>query len=230
MTRPWRPRSLVARYSAASATWHDTIHRLGYLHAYEELIQRVGATLKSSLDTQLSADRTRAILDAGCGTGAFSLVFARWQRSSARLARIPTPPPHIDLLDPSPRMLTAAVERHRSEGFDARILCGTIDALPTGVARYDVVLCSHVLEHADNVHEALVRLHSVLVPGGTLLLVVSHPHWCTKLLQFKWGSASWRESEVFDMLRGAQFSALGGVRFSKGPPSRTSVGYVARKA
>ena len=227
--RPWRPRSLVERYSIASATWHDAIHRLGYLDAYAELVQHAATTVGVALDTPLGARSAPAVLDAGCGTGAFSLMFGRWRASSRNGAHQPTSPMRVDLLDPSPRMLTAALHRHRSEGADAHLVCGTIDALPTNDARYDVVLCSHVLEHATDPHAALARLRSVLVPDGTLLLVVSQPHWCTQLLQLKWGSASWLPREVLAMLRRAQFDDVNTVRFSKGPPSRTSVGYVARR-
>ncbi len=227
---PWRPRSLVERYSIASATWHDAIHRLGYLDAYAEVMQHAAAAMESKGERTRSSRGAVAVLDAGCGTGAFSLVFARWHRSSARKAPHGAPRLRIDLLDPSPRMLTAALDKHQAEHSDAHTLCGSIDTLPCHAERYDVVLCSHVLEHADNAEDALALLGSVLVPGGVLMLVVSQPHWCTRILQVKWGSASWRVDEVFHMLRNAQFTELAHVPFSKGPPSRTSVGYIARKA
>ena len=47
-----------------------------------------------------------------------------------------------------------------------------ITALPFPEAAFDVVLCSHVLEHVDDDHGALAEIVRVLRPGGTALLLV----------------------------------------------------------
>ena len=47
-----------------------------------------------------------------------------------------------------------------------------ITALPFPEAGFDVVLCSHVLEHVGDDHQALTEIGRVLRPGGTALLLV----------------------------------------------------------
>jgi 2-polyprenyl-3-methyl-5-hydroxy-6-metoxy-1,4-benzoquinol methylase len=222
--RFWRSRSLAERYSRASATWHDGIRRLGYLHAYAELLTHAAATVKGG---PLDGVGALAVLDAGCGSGALSLEFTRWQRSLPLASRRSV---RVDLLDPSQQMLTVALAQHHQLGSTAHGICATIDELFCAASVYDVVLCSHVLEHAPDSATTLSRLYEVLRPGGILLLVVSHPHWCTRLLQLKWGSASWFTPQVCAMLRSSHFDDVSCVEFSEGPPSRTSRGYIARRA
>ena len=53
---------------------------------------------------------------------------------------------------------------------------GTIDlditAMPFADASFDLILCSHVLEHVPDDRTAMKELHRVLAPGGTAILMV----------------------------------------------------------
>lgn len=83
------------------------------------------------------------LLDVGCGQKPYEPIFAPFVSSYVGV-------------DP--------VENPRAE------LRGSVEALPVPDGSVDVVLCSQVLEHADDPARAVRELHRVLVPGGRLLL------------------------------------------------------------
>lgn len=88
-----------------------------------------------------------AVLDVGCGSG-----------------RIIQDLPNaigLDILLPKLRFLR---DRHR------RLVQGTVFALPFPSARFDVVICSEVIEHVPDTPQVLRELTRVLRPGGTLIL------------------------------------------------------------
>ncbi|MGB0854313.1 MAG: class I SAM-dependent methyltransferase [Pikeienuella sp.] len=196
--------TLIDRYDAEAPGWHRMLSRLGYDAAYDQLCEAV---------TGLSA--ANMILDVGCGSGALSVAARRAGATDAALT----------LLDTSPEMLINAATR-LDVAPQNRLLMG-VEGLSAHGARYDVVLCAHVIEHCDDPIEALSAMRAVLRPGGALVLSVSKPHWCTAIIRWKWGSRAYREPEVRRLLKKAGFADVTAVTYAKGPPSRTSKGYVA---
>ena len=83
------------------------------------------------------------LLDVGCGQKPYEPLFAPYVSQYVGV-------------DP--------VENPRAE------LRGAVEALPVDDASFDVVLCSQVLEHADDPARAVRELFRVLRPGGRLLL------------------------------------------------------------
>lgn len=198
--------TLAGRYDRAANDWHEKIARLGYPAAYRHLIAQAGLSR-----------RPGRVLDAGCGTGAFALALHQV-----------SPPSQIDLLDLSEAMRRAARRNLQREGGANGAAYASLwsDNLQDGA--YDVILAAHLIEHLDDPAEALSFMAAALAPGGTLLLSVSKPHWCTALIRVIWGHKAFREETV---LRWAKATGLKGksVPFIAGPPSRTSMGYVLRK-
>ena len=213
-----RRRSLVDQYSAAAPRWHAAVQGLGYLRAYADLISAADARLRRAHRSH----PTLPALDVGTGTGGFALSLVDWHRTTRS-----APPLILELLDPSTEMLDVAVRNHREQGVEAEATCGDIASLRRSPQRYWLVMCSHALEHTRDAREALATLREVLSPGGMLLLVVSRPHWCTALLQFRWRNNSWSETEVRQLLAAANLSRVSSFRFRNGPPSRTSIGFIA---
>jgi 2-polyprenyl-3-methyl-5-hydroxy-6-metoxy-1,4-benzoquinol methylase len=218
---PTARQSLIARYDAAAASWHRTIVRLGYLAAYSDMIDGVRPLLRLAL----SGSGERVVLDAGAGTGAFSLALAKWYHELRGGV-----PLQVDLLDASPVMLRQALRNHESSGVKAMAVTGDITSLDGVRHQYAVIACSHVIEHASDPVGAIAAMRGLLKPTGVLLLVVSSPHWCTRILQMKWRNAAWRAPAVISMLRDAGFKNVQVFRFRNGPPSRTSIGYIAGRA
>lgn len=207
MTGASEPGRLGQLYATHAARWHASITRLGYPDAYARLTR---------CDLQRRAAPARQVLDAGCGTGAFA---------EAYLSQSPGAKPALTALDPSPEMLDQARSRLAPWQPDCRQ--GQLEDLTRLSARFDTVLCAHVVEHVADLGAALEQLRAALLPGGSLLLSVSKPHWCTALLRWRWGHRAYRPEQVCAALAHHGFGQIEPVRYVKGPPSRTSCGYRA---
>ena len=195
--------NLTSLYERAAESWQRGMSSLGFDAAYAGLAGQV-------------AGPPRRMIDVGCGTGA--LAGAMIKAAGA--------PATLDLLDASRAMLDQAArhvpgDAHLWEGLlgDARV--------PQGV--YSHVLCAHVIEHLDDPDPAFDWLHSLLEPGGTLVLAMSRPHWCTALIRWRWGNRAYRPEAVRAMLAKAGFTDIRTHPFSAGPPARVSCGYTARR-
>jgi ubiquinone/menaquinone biosynthesis C-methylase UbiE len=196
---------LAARYDAAAKGWQGKIAPLGYPAAYVELVQQPGRLDAAQLD----------VLDAGAGCADFSSAFVRGQGA----------PKSLTLLDISADMLKAAGKR-----LDVEVTCvtGDIESCEASQA-FDVILCAHVIEHCDEPLAALKVLHRALRPGGWLLLVASKPHWCTALIRLIWRNKAFHPEKMRGLLLAAGFEQVEAKGFNSGPPSRTSMGYIAKK-
>jgi len=95
-------------------------------------------------------------LDVGCGTGAFARLLA--ERSG-----------HVEALDLSPAMITAARDRSAAHGNitfeDADVLTRPLDR-----DRYDAIASIATLHHMP-LDAVLPRLTEALAPGGTLVVL-----------------------------------------------------------
>ncbi len=108
-----------------------------------------------------------ALLDAGCGTGAYA------QAVAGRVG-------HIDAIDLSPGMLSQAAAKLADEAAAGRIAFhqGSIAELPFEDARFDAVMTNQVLHHLDGggdesfpvLRRAIGEFARVLRPGGALVI------------------------------------------------------------
>ncbi len=195
--------TLEQNYDAAAPWWQARMDALGYLAAYRGLIAAHAPPGPSRL------------LDAGCGAGDFA---AAWRTERGD-------PAHLTLLDPSPGMLARAMARHDTSGFRPLAIAGTLDDLPP-CPRYDVILCAHVFEHLATPLQGLHRLRAALSPGGRIILVVSKPHWCNRLIWLRWRHRTLPPARVRAMVAGAGLHLHDDHAFAAGPPRRTSHAYI----
>jgi SAM-dependent methyltransferase len=100
-------------------------------------------------------DGDEAVLDAGCGNGAY-LTGLRERRHGGPVVGV----------DLSPGML-------RSVTVPVPLLVGDVQALPFPGDAFDVVLAPHVLHHVPDRGRAAAELRRVLRPGGRCLLVTN---------------------------------------------------------
>jgi SAM-dependent methyltransferase len=113
---------------------------------------------------EIAGDVTRLdVLDAGCGEGLHSRMFARL---GARVTGI----------DASAPMIAMARHEERREPLGIRYAVGTLER-PRGVKdrSMDLVIVSMVLMSISEVRAGLVRLARVLRPAGRMLIVINHP-------------------------------------------------------
>ncbi|WP_052261782.1 class I SAM-dependent DNA methyltransferase [Leisingera sp. ANG-M1] len=196
-------------YNRAAAGWEAGIATLGYPEAYRQLCHAALASLPVT--------EPERVLDAGCGSGAMS---------AALLQDLPAPP-ELHLLDLSPQMLAEAAARLPLETIRHQ---GMLGGGPLPCPPFSRILCAHVIEHCPDPLPPLQWLHEHLAPCGQLILVVSKPHWCTALLRWRWGNAAYHPEQVLGLLQQSGFINVEIRPNRKGPPSRTSCGYLARRA
>ena len=100
-------------------------------------------------------DRQASLLDVGCATG--GLLRALREEGFQNLAG----------LDPSPVCVKLVQERG-----DARAIEGALHDLPALGEQWDVVCATHVLEHVEDLGEALTALRTAVREGGWLFVEV----------------------------------------------------------
>lgn len=119
--------------------------------------------------------RALRVLDAGCGDG-INLVglrqVAAGQQWSLRVTGV----------DYNPLRL----ERARTNDQAASLNRASLLNLPFVTGAFDVVLCSHVIEHIPELAPALAELHRVLRPGGLLIVGVPNEGCATARVRNHW--------------------------------------------
>ncbi|MGR3722909.1 class I SAM-dependent methyltransferase [Abyssibius alkaniclasticus] len=195
---------LSRRYDRAANRWQAKMDRFGFGPAYRHMLGQVALPA-----------RPLVALDAGTGCGTFAGAALDFGLSFAQL----------DLLDPSARMLAHASEM---VGARAPLRCFATDiASHEPAACYDLILCAHVVEHCADPVATLAQLRAMLAPGGTLLLAVSKPHWCSLIVFLRWRHRCFEPAEMRGLLARAGFETTRGHPFPSGVPSRVSHGYCA---
>lgn len=103
--------------------------------------------------------RGRRVLDAGAGTGHFSKALA--DRGAWLIS-----------MDLGEKLL----ERVRAKCGSETVVGSVLD-IPFPDARFDLVLCTEVIEHTTDPRRAVAELARVTAPGGLLLVTVPNRLW-----------------------------------------------------
>lgn len=143
----------IGRYyqSAAYVSHSDTAK--GLVNRLYHMVRKYTLQGKRRLVQQLSGKQTGTLLDVGAGTGAFSHTMqqAGWQLTG---------------LEPD-----AAARQHAQNRYGLQLQ--SPDQLWTlAPAQFDVITLWHVLEHVHDLHGYMERFHSLLKPGGRLIIAV----------------------------------------------------------
>jgi SAM-dependent methyltransferase len=131
---------------------YTTMFRVEETHWWYRALHQL---IFQTLEAELPDWRNKAILDAGCGTGAI-------------LQRLGNPSKNIGI-DLAPEAIAFCRQRGLSN-----VQTGDISALPFPDASFDAVICSSVLYHewVSDVAAAVREMRRVLRPGGLLLINV----------------------------------------------------------
>jgi SAM-dependent methyltransferase len=101
------------------------------------------------------------VLEAGCGTGAQTVILAK-----------NSPGAQITSIDISPESLIRAEERVQSEGIaNVTFQAGDLYSLPFAPHTFDHVFLCFVLEHLPEPGPALASLRPLIRPGGTITVI-----------------------------------------------------------
>lgn len=136
--------------------FHDAYRRLNRsVHGLD------GAPEWPTVASLLPALTGRAVVDLGCGFGAF----ARWAAEQGAC---------VDAFDLSARMLARAAELTPD---DAAITYqrADLDELELRAGAYDLAYSALTLHYLADLPRLLATTHRALRPGGSLVLVVEHP-------------------------------------------------------
>ncbi len=98
-------------------------------------------------------------LDAGCGTGNYSLELAR---RGARAWGI----------DPSAKMLEIARGKAHEQGLPVEFTHGFVEDLPFPDRTFDLITCVTALEFTSSPEDAVAEMVRILKPGGRLVVGV----------------------------------------------------------
>jgi 2-polyprenyl-3-methyl-5-hydroxy-6-metoxy-1,4-benzoquinol methylase len=105
-----------------------------------------------------------ALLDAGCGDGAYLEAIGASR----------TPPKRLAGTDISERMLETARRTAARSGVEPELVRANLEELPFGDGEFDVVLSTQVIEHLLDQAAGLRELARVLAPGGTLVITTDN--------------------------------------------------------
>lgn len=136
-----------------------------YVHGYSAQeatrLKDQAATLADLLYGDLSYPEGALVLEAGCGTGCQTVLLAA-----------ANPQARFISLDRSPTSLAAAQQAVAARGLtNVELRQGDIFALPFADRSFDHIFLCFVLEHLADPAGALVGLHRLLRPGGTLTVI-----------------------------------------------------------
>ena len=135
----------------------------GIAEEFDDLMNRydLDRRLEVMFDDLLGgADLTGALtLDAGCGTGEFSVA------ARARGATVVS-------VDIGPRLL----QRTRSKGIE-HVVAADVAALPFRTGTFDIVLSSECIEHTPSPHASVHELARVLRSDGRLAITCPNRTW-----------------------------------------------------
>ena len=139
--------------------------RKDYVHGYSdreaERLSDQARTLTALLHHDTRYPPGSRVLEAGCGTGAQTVILAK-----------NSPGAEITSIDISPTSLRKAEERVRAEGItNVRFQAGDLFSLTFPPACFDHVFLCFVLEHLPDPGRALASLRPLLRPGGTITVI-----------------------------------------------------------
>lgn len=124
---------------------------------YAEQVASQEACYRQRILKMPDAPPSRRLLDVGCATGEF-LAMARDYGFDVR---------GLEVSD-------FASARAREKGLN--VTQGTLDVFENSDQRFDVITCSHVLEHLPSPRLALQQMHDLLGPKGLLYIEVPYQY------------------------------------------------------
>ncbi len=188
-----------------------------YIHGYQprenERLRDQAGTLVDLLHGDTVYPGGSTVLEAGCGVGAQTVTLA--QRSPAA---------HFTCIDLSAESLVEAKRKADLAGLtNVEFRQADIFALPLRPESFDHIFVCFVLEHLAHPAQALVILHRLLRPGGTITVVEGdhgstyfHPDsaaaqaaiQCQIVLQRKAGGNALIGRQTYPLLVAAGFDAV----------------------
>lgn len=110
----------------------------------------------------------KTVLDLGCAGGFMAEALA--QRGA-----------EVTGIDPAAEAIEAARQHAAQGGLDIRYDVGVAEDMPYANGAFDAVICVDVLEHVQDLGQALQEVSRVLKPGGLFLYDTINRNWVARL-------------------------------------------------
>jgi len=106
-------------------------------------------------------------IDIGAGWGVMAFEFVKIFNKS------------IDCVEPDPAQIHVGESIAKKLGVDEKVkfIRDSLPELPTIKRRYEQVFLIDVLEHVEEDFESLIRINTILEPGGVLVISVPTPNY-----------------------------------------------------
>lgn len=203
---------VTARYNQLADSWSRRIRRLGFVRAYRSVFRRVAR--------RIDAPVTK-IADFGIGAGDASMALIR---------ALPARPSSVIGIDASEEMLRVASAGLRQMQLDVTTLCCDMCTTRVPTHSVDVVIAAHSVEHLEDPGAALAEMNRVLVPGGTMVLIMTRCTLPTITLEASWPIHCVRSDLLQQDLAGRHYEEIAILRFPFAfVPNLLSFVCVARK-
>ena len=156
----WRDRQ---RRTVKNITRKNTLRAYDRVYGSDSLLAEYRAPVRIAFYEEVAercaARRPQRVVDVGCGTG--DLLGLLVERT--------TPPPELVVgIDHS----RAGIDRARAALPDARWLVADLYSLPPDLGRFDLVLCTEVLEHVHDAQAAVDVLCRLCAQDGVVAITV----------------------------------------------------------
>ena len=156
--RPFDAEHLRTAYGHRAVSWQRTIGAFNTEDAYQTVLFEALLLVPALL-----GQPDLRVLDCGCGDGALT----------AALATLCPVPIEASLVDLSEHMLDEAAKRLANTVRSLDVRRADARALPFPEETFDLVMCSHMLEHVGDPVAVLREMTRVLRPGGALIMVAT---------------------------------------------------------
>lgn len=175
-------------YNSLSSTWWDEKEPLNLLRT--SINPGRFGYFRDVLIKQLKIDpRGKKVLDVGCGGGILAEEFARLGCQ-------------VMGIDPSVSSLATARAHAQQAGLDIDYRVGVGEDLPFADESFDMVYCSDVLEHVNNLEKVISEMARVLKQDGVFLYDTINRTFPSKLVMIKllqeWKSTSFMPPNLHD--------------------------------
>jgi ubiquinone/menaquinone biosynthesis C-methylase UbiE len=199
--------NLEQAYDKATVWWPKSISKMGVPAAYDDFIRRA-----------CPPGPIKSMIDAGTGCGDLAIA----------VCTVKGAPAELTLIDTSVNMLGQAAPRFTSFGSSLKCHHGSIFDVEI-TTQADLVLAGHLVEHCADPQLAIRRLADFTRPGGSLLMIISRPHWCNWLIWLRWRHRWFKPHQIksWGQNVGLETPTVFSLRY--GSPKRTSLGYSFRK-
>jgi 2-polyprenyl-6-hydroxyphenyl methylase / 3-demethylubiquinone-9 3-methyltransferase len=175
-------------YNRLSSTWWDENEPLNLLRT--SINPGRFGYFRDVLTQQLGIEpRGKKVLDIGCGGGILAEEFALIGCQ-------------IIGIDPSASSLATARAHAQQAGLDIDYRVGSGEDLPFADESFEIVYCSDVLEHVNDLEKVISEIRRVLKPGGVFLYDTINRTFPSNLVMIKllqeWKSTSFMPPNLHD--------------------------------